>query len=276
MNVSAHFGRTLRGKRDSRLDRLLHGRTERGECGAGHGLGVRGGRLCPAVVCHRPADPRERASTRWTVSSEIEPGSISRRHRRVVMVCFGRPASGEAMVEGKSRLLKVGGWARLLVPSSGSSPRRDSSIIMEMARCARDRAAVGSSGRWPHDSRATYLAPDGGGPRPDRLPGRRHGLALAASPTGAVAGSRSTSRRSSPSTTATPRRSRAWRPALDRRGHGAAAVRVNGKMALERPRNFKLELSSFGDQEGRHRVECGGILVLDRQQGATVHLLVPV
>ena len=48
-----------RRQADSRFDRVLHDRTERSQGGAGHGLGVRRRRLCPAVVCHRPADARE-------------------------------------------------------------------------------------------------------------------------------------------------------------------------------------------------------------------------
>ena len=74
MNVSAHFGRTLGGKRHRQFDELLHGRTEPSERGAGDGLGVWRRRLCAAVVCHQPANAREglrrsraiSAVTRWS------------------------------------------------------------------------------------------------------------------------------------------------------------------------------------------------------------------
>ena len=105
--------------------------------------------------------------------------------------------------------------------------------------------------------------------RPGRLPDRRHGLALAACRDAVPARRRSTSTSSSPSTTATPSGSRASRPS--RRStcrwtnRTARSRDVDGRLALERPRNFKLELEPSGRRQGRHRLERRGILVLGGQ-----------
>ncbi len=52
MNISAHLGRTLGGKRISNSTDFCMTALERSPSGPGHGLRFRCGRLCPDVVCH--------------------------------------------------------------------------------------------------------------------------------------------------------------------------------------------------------------------------------
>ena len=87
MNVAAHFGRTIRGReiRDSTafcMAALSEAKVALSWGRHSERKAMRAFRLPPTF------GPSRTASTRWTVSSEIEPGSISRRHRRVVKVVF--------------------------------------------------------------------------------------------------------------------------------------------------------------------------------------------
>ena len=59
MNVSAHFGRTLGGKRIDDSTAFCMTALSEAQGGPGDGLGLRRRRLCPAVLCDRPDDARE-------------------------------------------------------------------------------------------------------------------------------------------------------------------------------------------------------------------------
>ena len=76
-----------------------------------------------------------------------------------------------------------------------------------------------------------------------------HALTLARPPAARPSG-RSMSTSLSPSTTAMPNEFRPLRPSRRSVCHGAMMkARADGKLALERPRNFKLELMSAADEE---------------------------
>ncbi len=112
-----------------------------------------------------------------------------------------------------------------------------------------ERILPGSfSGVRPHDGRATNLAPGGGGRKPDRLPGRQHGLAHAAAAPGLAAHKAfdlddfvAEHNRNAENVQTLEAQRLAIHAMI-----GRHPANVNGRMALERPRNFKLELSSFG------------------------------
>ena len=51
-------------------------------------------------------------------------------------------------------------------------------------------------------------------------------------------------------------------------------IQADGKLGMVPPRNFKLELSAHGPDEGQHRVKRPGILVLGAERRRPIDLLV--